>query len=427
MADLLRQIIVANRAGRTVAIPSVCSAHPDVLLASLRLAAELNRPIVIEATSNQVNQDGGYTGLRPADFIMQVRCMAQVAGCNAAQMIFGGDHIGPQVWRKGDADTAMAQARIMVADYVRAGFTKIHLDCSEGCAGEPPQVGDTIAATRAADLAKAALAATDTPAFLMFIVGTEVPPPGGARADDHGAITPTTAAAALATMAAHKAAFDAAGLGHAIAQIGGLVVQPGVEFSAMHVHHLPLKADPGFAAVLAAWPDLCLEAHSTDYQHADAYPRLASHGFAFQKVGPALTHAYRRAVYALESLRQIIHPTTPVWQVMEALMQANPAHWQAHYHAPDLYTQRHFALADRIRYYWPHHLAQAAVTALLADLNHRPLPDPMLAQAFPAPIIARAHALGGPLPTALIHAEIQTALLPYFIDSPAPNRQGPAP
>ena len=216
MADLLRQIIVANRAGRTVAIPSVCSAHPDVLLASLRLAAELNRPIVIEATSNQVNQDGGYTGLRPADFIMQVRCMAQVAGCNAAQMIFGGDHIGPQVWRKGDADTAMAQARIMVADYVRAGFTKIHLDCSEGCAGEPPQVGDTIAATRAADLAKAALAATDTPAFLMFIVGTEVPPPGGARADDHGAITPTTAAAALATMAAHKAAFDAAGLGHAI-------------------------------------------------------------------------------------------------------------------------------------------------------------------------------------------------------------------
>ena len=49
-----------------------------------------------------------------------------------------------------DANSAMAMARVMVADYVSAGFTKIHLDCSEGCAGEPAQVGDAIAAARAA-------------------------------------------------------------------------------------------------------------------------------------------------------------------------------------------------------------------------------------------------------------------------------------
>ncbi len=425
MADLLHDIIARNRAGQAIAIPSVCSAHPDVLLASLRLAAERKRPVVIEATSNQVNQDGGYTGLTPADFIARVRGMAQLAGCQRDQVIFGGDHLGPQAWRREPAKTAMAKARVMVAAYVAAGFTKIHLDCSEGCADEPAQVGDTIAASRAADLARTALHASQNADHLLFIIGTEVPPPGGARADDHG-ITPTTPGAAMATIAAHLAAFRNAGIGHTIPQIGGLVVQPGVEFSPMRVHHLSLTADPGFAAVLAHYPGLCLEAHSTDYQHPAAYPRLAELGFAFQKVGPALTHAYRRAVYALEFLRQITQPTTPIWQVMEDLMLANPSYWQGHYHGDDLHTQRHVALADRIRYYWPHPQAQAAVTQLLADMHHA-LPDPLLAQAFAPDIISRARHLGGPLPTALIHAEIQATLQPYFIDSPDPRRQKAAP
>jgi D-tagatose-1,6-bisphosphate aldolase subunit GatZ/KbaZ len=431
MADVLRRVIAANRAHGHAAIPSVCSAHPDVLLASLRLAAQLNRPVVIEATSNQVNQDGGYTGLRPADFVALVRGMAQAAGCAPENVILGGDHLGPQVWRKGNATHAMAKARVMVAGYVQAGFTKIHLDCSEGCAGEAAQVGDAIAAARAADLACAALQAAPNPAALLFVVGTEVPPPGGARVGDHGDIAPTTPAAALATMQAHLAAFDAAGLGAACAQIGGLVVQPGVEFSPMQVHHLPLTHDPGYGPVLARYPGLCLEAHSTDYQHPAAYQRLANLGFAFQKVGPALTHAYRRAVYALGHLRQIAGGTRApaIWDVMEELMLQNPGHWQAHYHgaAASLRIQRHGALADRIRYYWPLPQAQAAVTALLDDLNAHPLPDPLVAQGFDAPTIARAQALGGPLPMALIHAEIQAALRPYFIDSQARISAGPAP
>lgn len=431
MADALRQIIAQNRAGACVAIPSVCSAHPDVLRASLMLAAELRRALVIEATSNQVNQHGGYTGLRPADFIAQVHALADHAGCAREQVIFGGDHLGPQVWRKGPADAAMARARVMVAEYVSAGFTKIHLDCSEGCAGEAAQVGDALAAARAADLAGAALAASAAPAALMFVVGTEVPPPGGARADDHGAIIPTTAAATAATMAAHRDAFAAAGLGQAVAQIGGLVVQPGVEFSPMEVHALPMDRDPGFGPVLAAWPGLCLEAHSTDYQSPAVYPRLATLGFAFQKVGPALTFAYRAAVYALDTLRQQAGwaSSAPVWEVMEALMLQSPGHWQGHYHAAagDVRVQRHFGLADRIRYYWPQAAAQAAVAQMLDDLDGRALPAPMLQHGFAPDVMARAMRLGGPLPRALITAQIQTALRPYFIDTAPPIGEEPAP
>ena len=420
MVDL-RDIVRRNRSGEAVAIPSVCSAHPEVLRASLLLAERLDRPIVIEATSNQVNQDGGYTGMRPADFIGVVQASAGEAGVAAQRIAYGGDHLGPQVWRKGPAEAAMAKARVMVADYVSAGFGKIHLDCSEGCAGEPAQLGDTLAAARAADLAVAALQAAPRPDKLIFVIGTEVPPPGGARMDEHGDIPPTTPASAAATLAAHADAFNAAGIGPAMAQVAGLVVQPGVEFSPTEVHPLPMARDPGLLPVLQTFPQICLEAQSTDYQHPVVYPRLAELGFAFQKVGPALTFAYRQAIYALDTLRQMANwaSAEPVLATMERLMLADPGLWQGHYRGQsgDIRVERHFGLADRIRYYWPRPEALAAVAALFADLKGRALPEPLLQQAFPAGVIDRAQRIGGDLPRALVQATIQTAVDPYVFSS----------
>jgi D-tagatose-1,6-bisphosphate aldolase subunit GatZ/KbaZ len=414
MTDRLRRIIALNRAGTPAAIPSVCSAHPDVLRASLQLAQSLDRPVVIEATSNQVNQDGGYTGMTPASFISFVNALADDTGTDRARIIFGGDHLGPQAWRRLPADLAMAKAHVMVADYVRAGFGKIHLDCSEGCAGEPAQLTDAVTVPRAATLAETCRKAGR--GDLLFVVGTEVPPPGGARTDDHGDIHPTTPAAARATLDAHMAAF--AGIG----EIGGLVVQPGVEFTPMHVHHLPLARDPGLAQATAHHPGVCLEAHSTDYQHPAAFPRMAELGFAFQKVGPALTFAWRQAVYALDQMRALAGWGAPLVQpAMESLMLSDPGHWHAHYHGTpaDQHLMRHFALADRIRYYWPRPQATAAVTALLDDLAPRRLPDPLLWQVFAPQVLDRAETLPGPRPQALIAAQVQQALAPYFFGASA--------
>ncbi|MBI1416583.1 MAG: tagatose-6-phosphate kinase [Limimaricola sp.] len=421
MAEVLRQIISRNRAGHAAAIPSVCSAHPDVLRASLLLAAELGRPIVIEATSNQVNQDGGYTGQRPADFIASVRALAHECGLGPDQVVFGGDHLGPQVWRKGPAEAAMAKARVLVADYVRAGFTKIHLDCSEGCAGEAAQVGDALAASRAAELAAACEDAAEG-AGPLYVIGTEVPPPGGARHDIAEGAAPTTPAHASATIAAHRAAFAAARLDGAWDRVVGLVAQPGVEFGPMQVQHLDMGRDPGLRAAVETVPGLCLEAHSTDYQHAVAYPRLARLGFAFQKVGPALTFAWREAIYALDHLRAIAGraPAEGLPEVMERLMLAAPGAWQGHYHgdAAALRLQRHFGYADRIRYYWPHPEAARAVAALLHDVSAMSLPAPVLSQGFDAATMDRAEGLmgatGGNRPRALLLAAVQQALAPYY-------------
>jgi D-tagatose-1,6-bisphosphate aldolase subunit GatZ/KbaZ len=424
MSDILHDIIRRNRAGEVVAIPSVCSAHPEVLRASLLRAEGLDRPIVIEATSNQVNQFGGYTGMTPAAFIGFVRGIADAAKVDRARIVFGGDHLGPQVWRKGPVNPAMAKARTMVSDYVRAGFTKIHLDCSEGCSGELAQLGDEQTAARTAELARACREATDDPGKLLYVIGTEVPPPGGARADEDGDVPATTPASARATLEAHAHAFTAEGLAAELDQVGGLVVQPGVEFSPMKVHHLPMERDPGLRQAIEAWSGLCLEAHSTDYQRPAAYPRLAALGFAFQKVGPALTFAYRQAIYALDQLRHIagLGDAGTLPGVMEALMLAEPGHWQGHYRGDPaaLRMQRHFGLADRIRYYWPQPAAAKAVARLMDDLRRVTLPDPLLWQVFGADVLDRAEALGARFdrdrPGALVAATIQLALDPYYFD-----------
>ncbi|WP_371168965.1 class II D-tagatose-bisphosphate aldolase non-catalytic subunit [Aliiroseovarius sp. 2305UL8-7] len=413
MSDPLRDIVTRNRAGARAAIPSVCSAQPDVLRASLLRAEALDRSVVIEATSNQVNQDGGYTGITPAGFIDYVHGIADQARVDRDRIIFGGDHLGPQAWRSMPADAAMEKARVLVNDYVSAGFRKIHLDCSEGCVGEPAQLGDALTASRSADLAQVCVEACDgNTDGLLFVVGTEVPPPGGARADEEDDIPPTDPAAAKATLAAHGDSF-----GSMASMIGGLVVQPGVEFSPTDVHHMPLDRDPHLLDALEGWPGVCLEAHSTDYQYPEVFARLAELGFAFQKVGPALTFAYREALYALDK----ISPMPGALEgVMEQVMSADPKYWTGHYHGDEaaLRHQRHFGLADRIRYYWPNPAALAAVAAL-RDAFNGPIPDRIAQTVFSEAVLTRAETLGGDPVQRLIDAQIQLALDPYFFEEAA--------
>ena len=66
--------------------------------------------VLIEATCNQVNQDGGYTGMTPADFRGFVEAIAAEAGFRVESIILGGDHLGPNPWKHLPAAEAMAKA-----------------------------------------------------------------------------------------------------------------------------------------------------------------------------------------------------------------------------------------------------------------------------------------------------------------------------
>lgn len=369
----LQALAGLRAAGTPRGMVSVCSAHPIVLRAALRHGRDTGATVLIEATCNQVNHLGGYTGMTPADFAALVARLAEAEGCPAERIVLGGDHLGPNPWRDRPAEQALAEAERMVEAYVAAGFRKVHLDASMGCAGEPVALDDETTAGRAARLAAVAERAAGQGAAPLYIIGTEVPPPGGA---DHAldAITPTTPEAARRTIAVHREVFAAQGLGDALGRVIGLVVQPGVEFGNRNV----IPYDPGKAraliGLLGEEPGLVYEAHSTDYQGEGPLSELVADGFAILKVGPELTFVLREALYGLDLIASDLVPgygERPLVQAMEAVMLAEPKEWSRHYDGDDATRRflRHYSLSDRIRYYWGAPEAREAVRRLMEALR----------------------------------------------------------
>jgi len=179
VSNVLQQLAVARREKRPFGIYSVCSAHPWVIEAAIEQALEDGSDLLIEATSNQVNHRGGYTGMQPEDFRQLVYKIAAGKGFNQSRLILGGDHLGPNPWQKQPAAEAMSEAKKMVEAYVRAGFQKIHLDASMSCGDDPhPLPGETVALRAAALCAVAESAAGEHKP--VYVIGTEVPVPGGA-------------------------------------------------------------------------------------------------------------------------------------------------------------------------------------------------------------------------------------------------------
>ena len=387
--SLLTELAADYQAGRTRGITSVCSAHPSVIRATLREGLRTDTVVLVEATCNQVNHEGGYTGMKPADFRRFVERIAAEVGFDTGKLILGGDHLGPNPWRSLPAEEALAKAEIMVAAYVAAGFTKIHLDASMGCAGEPEGLDDETTAHRAARLARIAEATAKAGGLAMpvYIIGTEVPTPGGAL-HDLDDVPPTLASAARETIATHRRVFAEAGMSEAFARVIGLVVQPGVEFGHDKVVVYRPERARDLIAVLADEPQFVFEAHSTDYQPEVALATLVRDGFPILKVGPGLTFALRQTLYGLDLIASELDASyggRALANAMEALMLAEPNYWQRYYPGtPDeQHVLRHYSYSDRIRYYWPHEQAERAVARLMATLKDRTIPEPLIAQFLP--------------------------------------------
>ena len=387
--SLLLEIIRQHKAGHAVGIYSVCSAHPLVLEAALRQGLADNSAVLIEATSNQVNQFGGYTGMQPAEFRQFVLSLVARIGFDVKRLVLGGDHLGPNVWKNASAATAMAMAGDMVQAYVKAGFSKIHLDCSMSCADDPVPLSDAVVASRAAQLCAIAEAAWrevggEAP---VYVIGTEVPVPGGAHAA-LSELAVTAPQAAQQTLQVHRDVFAAAGLSDAFARVIAMVVQPGVEFD----HHKVIRYQPQKAQALSAFiasEALVFEAHSTDYQSDTALAELVRDHFAILKVGPGLTFALREALYALEDIeRETIGASgsSQLKATLTQVMHEEPDYWLPYYtHQPghQQYLDRNYSLSDRIRYYWPHPKIIAAQNLLFANLQSQPLLMTLVSQYMP--------------------------------------------
>jgi len=415
---ILSQLIQSRQAGQHVGLASVCCSNAEVLLAAMAVALEHDSPLLIEATSNQVDQFGGYTGMRPADFVAYAHALAQQAGFPPERLLLGGDHLGPNSWQHLPPELAMRHARVLVSAYAQAGFSKLHLDCSMACAGDPQPLPDALVAARAAELAavaeQAAAAAGRAPP--VYVVGTEVPLPGGEAALGNG-VQVTRPEAAAATLAAHRLAFAERGLGDAWQRVIALVVQPGVDFDHSQVQDYDPAAASGLATMLHGQP-LVYEAHSTDYQSEAALHALVRDHFAILKVGPAATHALREASFALAAIEAVLVPVeqrSHLEEVLDRCMQEQPRHWHKHYTGgpAQLRLLRGFALSDRSRYYWNEPPVQAALARLHANLAAQPLPLPLLSQYLPEQLAAvRSGALRA-TPDALVRHKVGQVLARY--------------
>ncbi|MGC6406258.1 tagatose-bisphosphate aldolase subunit GatZ [Bisgaard Taxon 45] len=414
----MKRLLQQHKSGKSVGICSVCSAHPFVIESALRFDLDKENSVLIEATSNQVNQFGSYTGMTPQDFKQFVFAIAEKVGFPKERIILGGDHLGPNCWQGEVAETAMEKAKVLVVEYAKAGFTKIHLDASMSCVDDPVPLPPQVVADRAAELCLAIESnlTTSEKARMSYIIGTEVPVPGG---ETHAiqSVEVTTVQSANETIETHREAFLSRGLSEAFERIVGIVVQPGVEFNHANVIHYKPELAQALSQFIEKTPYI-FEAHSTDYQTPTVYRNLVKDHFAILKVGPALTFALREALFALAKIEdELITPEckSHLLDVIDQVMQDDPKYWQKYYSPPHSKTMvdLHFSLSDRIRYYWPNERINQAVEKLRQNLDDVTIPLGLLSQYLP---VQYRKVLSGEItakPTTLIIDKIQQVLSDY--------------
>jgi D-tagatose-1,6-bisphosphate aldolase subunit GatZ/KbaZ len=382
----IQQVVKAHRRGEPVGLYSVCCSHPMVLTAAMRVAQRCDTLLLIEATSNQVDQFGGYTGMNPAQFIAYVHQLARERGFPLERLVLGGDHLGPNAWQRLPAEEAMRHAEVLIAAYAGAGFHKIHLDCSMRCADDPATLDDETVAARATRLAAIAERAAEEAGHPppVYVIGTEVPVPGGESAlVDAGA--PTSPRAAERTLAVHCRAFLDAGLHGAWRRVIAMVVQPGVDFDHSQIQHYDAAQAAELSGFIAGQPGLVFEAHSTDYQRESSLHEMVRDHFAILKVGPAATFALREGLLALCQIEDELVPrerSSRLMQVLDEVMLAKPEHWRKHYpgSSEEQRLMRRYGLSDRCRYYWGEVPVAAAVEQLCANIDAVGIPLPLLSQ-----------------------------------------------
>lgn len=383
----INSLITRNREGDSVGLPCFCTANEQVLRSVFRYTQKHDVPAVVEATCNQVNQEGGYTGMTAQDFCDWMKSLAKEYGVANDKIVLGGDHLGPNPWRHLPAAEAMDKADVLVRDYAAAGFRKIHLDASMACGGEPTPSFELVA-ERAARLCKIAESHSPHASELIYIIGTEVPIPGG-ETDDMDELAVTSVQRFTETLDTHREAFDREGLSQAWSRIVSVVTQPGVDFSHTAIHRFEPDKAKDLSAAVKTVDNMTFEAHSTDYQPTEALAELVKQHFFFLKVGPELTFRMREAAFALARIEDHLLPETVRSNLVAAIdlaMNDNTEHWTPYYRGDkELVEQlKHFSFSDRVRYYWTVPGVSKALGELFSNLSNIKIPETIVSQYFSA-------------------------------------------
>ena len=395
MYNSLKELVKVQKSGRPIGIYSACSANPVVIEAVLRKGLKDGSPVLIESTANQCNQFGGYTGMTPADFRRSVYEIADEVGFDTGRLFLGGDHLGPLTFTEYDEEKAMKLADELIDSYVSAGFTKIHLDTSMKVASDPVDgpLADEIIAARGARLARVAeqayekLLASDPDAFHpVYVVGSEVPIPGGAT-ENNDSVQVTKPENFEKSVESFRKCFSEEGLEVAWDYVIAFVVQPGVEEQDDGCVEYDRSKAVDLMQSLKQYDNLVFEGHSTDYQTRYKLREMVEDGVGILKVGPALTYAYREGLFALSFIEdELFDPAerSDLRTVLDEEMLKNPKHWQKHYTGQEreVAIKRKYSFSDRSRYYYATEKVEEAVKKLFDNFRGG-VPMNLLSQFMP--------------------------------------------
>ncbi len=385
MKNPLTKLVDIQKSGKAVGIYSACSANSFVIEAVLKKGLEDGSCVLIESTANQCDQFGGYTGMKPLDFRNYVYEIADKLGFDKNKLFLGGDHLGPLTWTKLNEEEAMKNSEVLIDAYVSAGFTKIHVDTSMKVNDDDPNVrlSDEIIAKRGVHLVKVAenaykklLETNPNAVEPIYIVGSEVPIPGGSQAAKDEGVQVTKVEDFMATMNTFKDTFKKEGIIDVWDRVLGIVVQPGVEEKDSGCTEYDRNKATKLAEAIKEVPDLVFEGHSTDYQTKIKLREMVEDGVAILKVGPGLTFAAREALYALSFIEdevcKVSHKEASNFrEILDEEMLKNNSHWIKHYHGTEdeIALKRKYSFSDRSRYYYATDAVKKAIDTLLYNLN----------------------------------------------------------
>lgn len=347
---------------KTKALPSFCTSNFDVIKIIIFFCKIKKLPCLIECTSNQVNQNGGYTKNTPKSFIKKIFKISKNLKFKKKNLYLGGDHLGPLPWKYNSKTIALKNSIKLIGDFLRQNYCKIHIDTSIKCRDDK-QINNKMIFNRSKEILKTPIIKKRLKDKFL-IIGSEVPLSGSG---DVNKLTVTSKEQIKGECNQFKKVLKDLKLKN---KKFGLVIEPGMKY--MHSKVVVPKFKKFFEIKkISKDENFVFEAHSTDFQSQQILTKLVQNNFKFLKVGPELTLNYSKAIFFMHQIEKKFYKKkhSNIRKVILKSMINNPKYWKDYYKKKN---ENHFlnSKLDRMRYYLHVNSVSKSINLLKKNINN---------------------------------------------------------
>lgn len=336
-------------------LPSFCTSNFNVIKLLIIFAKHNKLPVLIESTSNQINQYGGYTYLKPKQFLEKIKRIAKNLRYKE-KIIFGADHLGPLPWKDFENNNAIKKSKKLFKDVIKAGYKKIHIDTGMKLKGD-----DFLSKQTIFKRCKSIFNTVNRKSIknIFFVFGTEVPTAGGENKYD---LKNTNISSIKKDIAYYKK----------LKKNFSLVIEPGLSFTNQKIYKLKMTSCSQ-KKKFSQKNGFTYEAHSCDYQNLSSLKKLVKNNFKFLKVGPELTFNYMNAILKMEKIEKLFFRSnlSEIKKNFSEEMDINKTFWKNYYLGDKKKIEylKFNSYLDRSRYYWNKKKVISSLKILEKNIN----------------------------------------------------------